>query len=121
MRALHHRSNRGAIYPKVLTTHYGGLEMPPWALLGRSDRRQRRRVGSVHCRLSDRSNTAGTMLVRGKGRKVRWFPAGREAAGLLSKRVRPGDIARLTQRMRDSMVRRHQIDRAAARRKGVAT
>lgn len=68
-----------------------------------------------------RSNTAGTMLVRGKGRKVRWFPAGREAAGLLSKRVRPGDIARLTQRMRDSMVRRHQIDRAAARRKGVAT
>ena len=29
-----------------------------------------------------RSNTAGTMLVRGKGRRVRWFPAGREAAGL---------------------------------------
>lgn len=67
-----------------------------------------------------RSNTAGTMLVRGKGRKVRWFPAGREAAGLLSKRVRPGDIARLTQRMREGMVRRHQIDRAAARRTGVA-
>ena len=31
---------------------------------------------------ADRSNTAGTMLVRGKGRRVRWFPAGREAAGL---------------------------------------
>jgi hypothetical protein len=29
-----------------------------------------------------RSNTAGTMLVRGKGRRVRWFPEGREAAGL---------------------------------------
>ena len=29
-----------------------------------------------------RSNTAGTMLVRGRGRRVRWFPAGREAAGL---------------------------------------
>ena len=29
-----------------------------------------------------RSHTAGTMLVRGKGRKVRWTPAGREAAGL---------------------------------------
>jgi len=31
---------------------------------------------------ADRANTAGTMLVRGHGRRVRWFPAGREAAGL---------------------------------------
>ena len=29
-----------------------------------------------------RTNTAGTMLARGKGRRVRWFPEGREAAGL---------------------------------------
>lgn len=70
---------RGAIYPE-LTTHYGALDGAVGAA---------RRIAGVKrdwavFEPADRVNTAGTMLVRGKGRRVRWFEAGREALGVTS-------------------------------------
>ncbi|MDE2767143.1 MAG: hypothetical protein OXI70_03520 [Chloroflexota bacterium] len=69
-------ATRGVIYPRVADCQ-GGIDTAVAAA------RRAAHGGEWAVFLpADRSNTAGTMLVRGKGRKVRWFPAGREAAGL---------------------------------------
>ena len=68
---------RGPIYPD-LTTHYGCLEGAVGKARGIAGCRREWAVFIPACR----SNTQGTMMVRGKGRRVRWTPAGREAAGL---------------------------------------
>ena len=68
---------RGAIYPE-LTTHYGGLESAVGVARRIAGVKRDWAVFLPACR----SNTAGTVLVRGKRRRVRWFREGREAAGL---------------------------------------